>query len=46
MVFDDGSKGYAKCLPTDEYNLDKGIDIAYTKAMIESCQKKLKELVK
>jgi len=46
IILDDGCKGFAKCLPSDEYNLDKGIDIAYTKALIKSYQKKLKELVK
>jgi len=46
IILDDGCKGFAKCLPSDEYNLDKGIDIAYTKALIKSYQKNLKELVK
>ena len=46
VILDDGSKGIAKCSPSDEYDLDKGVDIAYTKAMIKSYQKKLKGLVK
>jgi len=46
IILDDGCKGFAKCLPSDEYNLDKGIDIAYTKALIKSYQKKLEGLVK
>jgi len=46
IILDDGCKGVAKCLPDDEYDLDKGVDIAYTKAMIKSYQKKLKGLVK
>ena len=46
VILDDGCKGVAKCLPSDEYNLEKGVDIAYTKAMIKSYQKKLKGLVK
>jgi len=46
VILDDGCKGIAKCLPSDEYDLDKGVDIAYTKAMIKSYQKKLKGLVK
>ena len=46
IILDDGCKGVAKCLPSDEYDLDKGVDIAYTKAMIKSYQKKLKGLIK
>ena len=46
VILDDGCKGVAKCLSSDEYDLDKGVDIAYTKAMIKSYQKKLKGLVK
>ena len=46
VILDDGCKGVAKCLPSDEYDLDRGVDIAYTKAMIKSYQKKLKELVR
>ena len=46
VILDDGCKSVAKCLPSDEYDLDKGVDIAYTKAMIKSYQKKLKGLVK
>ena len=46
VILDDGCKGIAKCMESDEYNMDKGIDIAYTKAVIKSSQKKLKELVK
>jgi len=46
IVFDDGSKGYTKCLPTDEYNLEKGKDIAYLKALIKSLEREIEELVK
>ena len=46
IILDDGCKGIAKCLPSDEYDLDRGVDIAYTEAMIKSYQKKLKGLVK
>jgi len=46
VILDDGSKGIAKCSLNDEYNMNKGIDIAYTRAIIESSQKKLRELVK
>jgi len=46
VILDDGCKGVAKCMESDEYDMDKGIDIAYTKAIIKSSQKKLKGLVK
>jgi len=46
VILDDGSKGIAKCLDSDVYDMDKGIDIAYLKAIIKSSQKKLKMLVK
>jgi len=46
VILDDGCKGVAKCMETDEYDMDKGVDIAYTKAIIKSSQKKLKMLVK
>ena len=46
VILDDGCKDVAKCLPSDEYDLEKGVDIAYTKAIIKSYQKKLKRLIK
>jgi len=46
VILDDGSKGIAKCLDSDVYDMDKGINIAYLKAIIKSSQKKLKMLVK
>jgi len=46
VILDDGCKGIAKCLDSDVYDMDKGIDIAYTRAIIKSSQKKLRELVK
>ena len=46
VILDDGCKGVAKCLSSDEYDMDKGVDIAYTKAIIKSSQKKLRMLVK
>ena len=46
IVFDDGSKGYTKCLPTDEYNVQRGMDIAYLKALIKVLKKELENLVK
>lgn len=46
VIFDDGSKGSTKCLPTDEYNIEKGKDIAYKYALIEVLKKEIEELVK
>ena len=46
VILDDGCKGVAKCLSSDEYDMDKGVDIANTKAIIKSSQKKLRMLVK
>lgn len=45
-ILDDGSKGISKCLPEDDYNKDKGIEIAITKAKIKSLKKKLNKLIK
>jgi len=41
-----GAKVLLNVRLSDEYDLDKGVDIAYTKAMIKSYQKKLKGLVR
>jgi hypothetical protein len=46
VILKDGSKGVSKCLPTDIYDRDKGIDIAYKKALIKSYQKELNDLMK
>lgn len=46
IIFDDGSKGVARCMLNDEYSLDKGVNIACTKALIKFYQKKLKKMVK
>jgi len=46
VILSDGSKGIAKCLPEDEYDQQKGIEIAFTKAQIKSLNKKLKKLSK
>jgi hypothetical protein len=46
VILDDESKGIAKCLPNDEYDINKGVEIASTKALIKHYQKKLKKLVK
>ena len=46
VIFDDGSKGSTKCLPTDKYDFEKGRKIAYKYALIEVLKKELEELVK
>ena len=46
VILNDGTKGIAKCLPSDKYNKLKGIKIAYLRARIESFQKELEELCK
>ena len=46
VILDDDSKGIAKCLPNDEYDINQGVEIASTKALIKHYQKKLKKLVK
>lgn len=45
-ILEDGCKGISKCLETDIYDRDKGIEIAVTKATIKSLKKKLKKLSK
>lgn len=44
VIFEDGSKGIAKCDPEDKYDIQKGIGIAYYRARIEQMQNKLKEI--
>jgi len=46
FILNDEFKGVAKCLPTDTYDVEKGKEIAYLKAQIKYCKKKLKELSK
>lgn len=46
VILHDGTKGVAKCNPTDELNYTKGIKIAYTRAKIKLLQKELKKLTK
>jgi len=46
VIFDDGSKGSTKCLPTDKYDFEKGRQIAYKYALIEVLKKEIEELVK
>lgn len=46
VILPDGNKGVSKCLPQDEYDADKGFNIAYTKAMIKRYKKQLKKLIK
>ena len=46
VIFEDGSKGVAKCHPEDKdkYDIQKGIGIAYYRARIKQMQNKLKEI--
>jgi len=46
VIFDDGSKGSTKCLPTDKYDFEKGRKIAYKYALIELLKKEIKEMIK
>ena len=46
VILDDGSKGIAKCSPTDTFNKTQGVKIAYLRAKIKSLQKELKSLAK
>jgi len=46
VIFNDGSKGTTKCLPTDKYDFKKGEDIAYLKALVKSIENRIDELVK
>ena len=46
VIFNDGSKGTTKCLPTDKYDFKKGEDIAYLKALVKSIENRIEELVK
>jgi len=46
VILNDGTKGIAKCMPTDTYDKLKGVKIAYLRAKIESLQKELQELCK
>lgn len=41
-----GTKGIAKRMPEDDYDAEKGVRIAVTKALIKKIEKKLKQLVK
>jgi len=44
VLFEDGSKGIAKCMDGDSYNRRKGVKIAYNRAMIEHLTKETKKL--
>lgn len=46
VILQDGSKGISKCMECDEYDLDKGYQIALLKAEIKSKSKLLKEISK
>ncbi|WP_010497778.1 hypothetical protein [Paenibacillus elgii] len=46
VILSDGTKGVSKCLPEDEYDAEKGYEIALTKAKIKRLNKQLKKLIK
>jgi hypothetical protein len=46
VILEDGSKGVSKCGPDDEYDADKGLEIATLRAEIKSMNKRLKNLVR
>lgn len=44
VIFEDGSKGVAKCMEGDSYSHRKGLKIAYNRAMIQHLEKETKKL--
>lgn len=46
VILEDGTRGVSKCLPTDEFDEETGIEIAYVRARIKQLQKELKTLIK
>lgn len=46
VIFEDGTKGIAKCDPKEKWNQQIGHDIAFIRANIKKLEKELKELVK
>ena len=46
VIFDDGSKGVANCGENEHYSRNRGLKIAYTRAMIEHLQRQLEVLCK
>ncbi len=44
VVLEDGSKGVAKCVPSDIYDTDFGIQLAYKRAKIISLQKEINQM--
>ncbi len=45
VILNDGSKGIAKCLPSDKYDANKGMNIAFIKALIEHYENELEMLI-
>ena len=46
VVLRDGTEGVAKCMPEDEFDVQKGIDIATAKAKLTSIRKQLQDLLR
>jgi hypothetical protein len=46
VILPDGTRGVAKCDDNDEFDINKGKDIAYNRARIKSLSKELKKLIK
>lgn len=46
VIFDDGSKGIAKCKPSDKFKIQTGHDIAWNRARINQLENEIKELSK
>lgn len=46
VILEDGGKGAAKLNPTDKFDIDKGLQIAYKRAMLNQLEKEIIELTK
>lgn len=46
ITLPNGIKGKAKCSPEDEFDLNKGVEIAMGRAYLKKLQKDIKKLVK
>lgn len=46
VILENNIKGKSKCMDEDEYDRDKGIKIAYNRALIKKLNKELKQLTK
>lgn len=46
VILEDGTKGQSKCSPEDDFDLKRGTDIAFYRAMIKHQSKFLRKLTK